>query len=200
MQRDAYSVDTNISGDSSSQVTGHESASEGTSHVCSAPDDFGPRRVQLSRAKGWRMPPNTVRVARPSRWGNPYRLDKGDGVAEAREAVDLYRSDLYRGRWRITVDLARAELAGKNLACWCPPDMPCHVDVLLEAANSEPDPPDVSRVALADVLAVALDDVGIVYDARVVAKIADRMLELLELLGYTIEAAAMTAGLCKTCA
>lgn len=30
---------------------------------------------------------------------------------------------------------ARQELAGKNLACWCPPDQPCHADVLLEIAN-----------------------------------------------------------------
>lgn len=29
----------------------------------------------------------------------------------------------------------RAELAGKNLACWCPLDQPCHADVLLEIAN-----------------------------------------------------------------
>ena len=29
----------------------------------------------------------------------------------------------------------RAELAGKNLACWCRLDQPCHADVLLEVAN-----------------------------------------------------------------
>ena len=26
-------------------------------------------------------------------------------------------------------------LRGKNLACWCPLDQPCHADVLLELAN-----------------------------------------------------------------
>lgn len=31
----------------------------------------------------------------------------------------------------------RREIAGKNLACWCPPDQPCHADVLLEIANQE---------------------------------------------------------------
>ena len=31
-----------------------------------------PTRIQLSRAKGWRLPPDTVHVARPSRWGNPF--------------------------------------------------------------------------------------------------------------------------------
>ncbi|ETX26587.1 DUF4326 domain-containing protein [Roseivivax isoporae] len=27
------------------------------------------------------------------------------------------------------------ELRGKDLACWCPLDQPCHADVLLEIAN-----------------------------------------------------------------
>jgi hypothetical protein len=30
-----------------------------------------------------------------------------------------------------------ADLRGKNLACWCPLDQPCHADVLLEIANRE---------------------------------------------------------------
>jgi hypothetical protein len=29
-----------------------------------------------------------------------------------------------------------APLRGKNLACWCALDQPCHADVLLELANS----------------------------------------------------------------
>jgi hypothetical protein len=29
------------------------------------------------------------------------------------------------------------ELRGKNLACWCPLDKPCHADVLLELANKQ---------------------------------------------------------------
>jgi len=36
----------------------------------------GPHRVQLRRSKGWRKPDNTVVVARPSRWGNPFVLGK----------------------------------------------------------------------------------------------------------------------------
>lgn len=34
-----------------------------------------PQRIQLSRAKGWRKPENTVVVARPSKWGNPWKID-----------------------------------------------------------------------------------------------------------------------------
>ena len=32
----------------------------------------------------------------------------------------------------------REELRGKDLACWCPLDAPCHADVLLELANADP--------------------------------------------------------------
>jgi len=34
-----------------------------------------------------------------------------------------------------SVERIKAELRGRNLACWCPPDQPCHADVLLEIAN-----------------------------------------------------------------
>ena len=42
-----------------------------------------PQRVQLSRAKGWRMPPNTVKVDRPTRYGNPFRDSEHDRQCEA---------------------------------------------------------------------------------------------------------------------
>lgn len=34
------------------------------------------------------------------------------------------------------LDDVRRDLAGKDLACWCPLDAPCHADVLLELANA----------------------------------------------------------------
>lgn len=40
----------------------------------------GPVRVQQRRTKGWRKPENTVSVARPSRWGNPFRVFDGSVV------------------------------------------------------------------------------------------------------------------------
>lgn len=45
--------------------------------------------------------------------------------------------ELYRRRWIHLADLdaLRAELAGLDLACWCPLDRPCHADVLLTLAN-----------------------------------------------------------------
>ena len=35
-----------------------------------------PRRLKLSRQKGARLPQGAVVVARPTKWGNPYRPDK----------------------------------------------------------------------------------------------------------------------------
>jgi len=54
----------------------------------------------------------------------------------ARDAADLFLS-LYVGH-RVFQERSTEELsalAGKNLACWCPLDQPCHADVLLELAN-----------------------------------------------------------------
>ncbi|MCU1418719.1 MAG: hypothetical protein JWP32_2893 [Schumannella sp.] len=121
-----------------------------------------PERIQLSRRKGWRKPENTVVVARPSMWGNPYHV--GDLIADysngydkdaplgstapllecdAALAVLLFRNYLTlaprhssQARWLI---LEIPRLRGKNLACWCPLDQPCHADVLLELANSTGD-------------------------------------------------------------
>ena len=95
-----------------------------------------PVRVQLRLTKGWRMPPNTVSVARPGRWGNYYRIggpvfrEKGFGkVKDAAEAVELFRRLCAPHMTDI------AQIRGKNLACWCEIGEPCHADVLLELAN-----------------------------------------------------------------
>ena len=86
-----------------------------------------PHRVQLSRRKGWKLPANTVVVARPTKWGNPFRPGTKD-VPDVATAVARYRQEIAP-----TIDAS--ELRGKNLACWCPLDGPCHADVLLELAN-----------------------------------------------------------------
>jgi hypothetical protein len=92
-----------------------------------------PVRIQLRRTKGWRMPPNTVKVDRSTKWGNPYKVPAPGCEAEI---VALFR--------RYTAPtLPIEDLRGKNLACWCPLDQPCHADVLLEMANREAVPPGV---------------------------------------------------------
>jgi hypothetical protein len=96
-----------------------------------------PHRIRLSRAKGWRKPENAVVVARPTVWGNPYRA--GETIASRTEAVRRYEADLLAGRLRVTAGDARERLAGKDLACWCSLDGPCHADVLLAVANAAGD-------------------------------------------------------------
>lgn len=106
-------------------------------------DAVMPKRVQLSRQKGWRMPPNTVKVDRTTRWGNPFLvLDKDDwhsrraAVGEFARAIRRQGGYLsVRGAHLVTVEDIRRGLAGKSLACWCPLDQPCHADVLLKIAN-----------------------------------------------------------------
>jgi Domain of unknown function (DUF4326) len=92
-----------------------------------------PRRLQLSRRKGARLPQGAVVVARPTKWGNPYRPDKMTRAA----AVAQYRHDLLAGKLKVSIEDARRELAGRDLACWCAPDGPCHADVLIEVANAK---------------------------------------------------------------
>jgi hypothetical protein len=92
-----------------------------------------PNRVQLRRTKGWRKPAGVVVVARPSRWGNPFRLGiDGDRAT----CVARYREALVAGALGFSVDDVRRELAGHDLACWCPLELPCHTDVLLDVANA----------------------------------------------------------------
>ena len=116
-----------------------------------------PIRIQRKRAKGWKMPENTVYVGRPTKWGNPFkgehakdsfedlvrqvRDDYNDHVAyccgydKAPMSADNYYAT-YRGTGAPRLDRIH-ELRGKNLACWCRLDQPCHADVLLEMANKE---------------------------------------------------------------
>jgi hypothetical protein len=91
-----------------------------------------PIRIQRKRMKGWRMPEGAVYVGRPTRYGNPYSV-KVWGTRE--RAVGEFRA-LMR-RWGAFRDLVKMELRGKDLACWCPLDQPCHADVLLELANGK---------------------------------------------------------------
>jgi Domain of unknown function (DUF4326) len=94
-----------------------------------------PQRIRLSRRAGWRKPAGAVVVSRPSKWGNPFRVDRDRSRAEA---VELYAKAIERDDAELlgfTVADVRAELAGRDLACWCPLDEPCHADVLLRVAN-----------------------------------------------------------------
>jgi hypothetical protein len=95
-----------------------------------------PHRVQLRRTKGWRMPPNTVKVDRTTMWGN--RTAHALGIKDRAEAVRYFERWLNETASWAWKGRARIELRGKNLACWCPLDGgPCHADVLLRFVNGE---------------------------------------------------------------
>lgn len=87
------------------------------------------KRIQRKRTKGWKMPEGAVYVGRPTRWGNPFLIKKYGRAL----AIFNYRMRMINYA-SIGGDLS--ELTGKDLACWCPLDQPCHADVLLEIANS----------------------------------------------------------------
>lgn len=108
-----------------------------------------PRRIQVTRHKPWRPGhPNAVGVARPSKWGNPFKVGEpafGPGSEPVRDrahAVELYALHTGpMGNYELDIDEVRRELGGRDLACWCPlvdgkgQPVPCHADVLLEIAN-----------------------------------------------------------------
>ncbi len=125
---------------------------------------MSPQRIQLSRKKGWRLPEGAVSVARPTKWGNPFRPERLEGewrvpapnlsfpaFAEDRDDAFFLACSMFKRHLAIRrtpppgwVDLIGypsdeeivAELAGNDLACWCPLDRPfCHARVLLELAN-----------------------------------------------------------------
>jgi hypothetical protein len=83
------------------------------------------------------MPPNTIYVGRPSKFGNPFRVEDFDSV---NDCVQAYRDWLLPSNNWIALNALRIhfylkDLRGKDLACWCPLDQPCHADILLELAN-----------------------------------------------------------------
>lgn len=117
-------------------------------------------RIQRKRTRGWRKPEGAVIVDRTTKWGNPYwHVEKYHGRDRA---VSLFENTA-RGTWDPSVvadlpdfyvrqvyethtewlkkigghpvDLARVELAGRDLVCWCAPDAVCHADALLRIAN-----------------------------------------------------------------
>ncbi len=118
-------------------------------------EDRLPQRVQRQRTKGWRMPPSSVYVGRPTFYGNPYLITQPPPLWDPRvaekmgmpatwgrlAAVKCFEYMLASG-WRLKrppgfqiVERAQVELEGKDLVCWCPLDEPCHADILLAYAN-----------------------------------------------------------------
>lgn len=129
-------------------------------------DPREPKRIQRRRTKGYRLPGGAVVVTRPSKWGNPFvvkpcdsaccwTIDDPVGIAfrsddypdqySTKEAAVKAAVELFElhtgpmGSYELDVEQVRRDLAGKDLACWCPEGEPCHGDVLLVIANGGPD-------------------------------------------------------------
>lgn len=79
------------------------------------------------------MPKNAVYVGRPTKWGNPFAADGSIDDGDRYVLVEYYR-DYVTAAIRSGM-LSLEPLRGKDLACWCRHDQPCHADVLLELAN-----------------------------------------------------------------
>lgn len=115
------------------------------------------KRVQRKRTKGWKMPRNTKYVGRPTKWGNPFSIEKYknsgcygvvapgkylsniieeysplpflDKIEAAQAACECYKMMIERDKFMMQ---ELEELKDKDLACWCPLNSPCHADVLLD--------------------------------------------------------------------
>ena len=108
-------------------------------------------RVRLQRQRGWKMPPNTMKVDRTTKFGNPFSVEQY-GRAKAADLHRMWllgelRDEDIRAQYsgiiaqhliarRQAVLSALNLLHGKNLACWCD-EGPCHADTLLELAATE---------------------------------------------------------------
>ena len=79
------------------------------------------------------MPPNSVVVARPTKWGSPFVEKPGCTIEQAVAKYRHWLTGYTHGR-RLLKE-AKIELRGRNLACWCKPGTPCHADILLKLVN-----------------------------------------------------------------
>ena len=109
------------------------------------------QRIQRKRTKGYKTPPNTVYVGRPTKWGNPFVVGKrvdadwfrlfdlsdqiyyfisAQKIETPAQAVILFEK--YQAPRLSGIEYY---LNGKNLSCFCKLGQPCHADVLLKLAN-----------------------------------------------------------------
>lgn len=77
-----------------------------------------------------------IYIGRPSKWGNPFSHLQNTlaefKVDTRNEAISRY-SDWIKNQPDM-IAMAKKELKGKVLGCWCAP-LPCHGDILFKIAN-----------------------------------------------------------------
>ena len=123
--------------------------------------EIQPVRIQRSRQHK-QVSPNglpIVYVGRPSKYGNPFRVEymyKTDAgiklygvktsdencvdilINNCRPAYELKRYAMYDAVmcfYLFVKDKPFKQLEGKNLSCWCKKNEHCHADILIELAN-----------------------------------------------------------------
>lgn len=107
-----------------------------------------PTRIQRSRKPGSKLPPNTICVNRGTKWGNPYRVEK-----YGRErAIELFRECILNNamcyyyfnyleamkqftRFKWMSEHLHLIREADHVACFCPLDVECHGDVLIEISQ-----------------------------------------------------------------
>lgn len=136
-----------------------------------------PVRLLLSRAGGFNLQAHSrkinglpaVKVDRATNYGNPWVIGTtidlkmakrwGWSISPegrrhvckcARESVEKFAHALL---WDAAIhDHLRAKLGGRNLACWCHMEAPCHTIPLLIVANSKPGDIDALHAAIDKVI------------------------------------------------
>lgn len=105
-----------------------------------------PQRIHLSRSRGAKLPPGTVVVSRPSRWGNPFNWQECQGILDSTKKANAciefkrwldgkYGGYLPERRAWILSHLHLIREA-KYIACWCKKDENCHGDILIELCGT----------------------------------------------------------------
>jgi len=100
-------------------------------------------RPKYNNLKEWMNDPNNIYIGRdrvvfidkqrfpsqPSNFANPYKIGK-DGTRQ--EVIFKYKKYItHQLETNILLQKELTNMKGKNLGCWCKPDI-CHGDVLLE--------------------------------------------------------------------
>jgi len=85
--------------------------------------------------KGVKLPDNTKKVDRSTKYGNPYKVGNKLGEFTRDEALRLYEIylDFVVSKKLLDIELLR----GYNLACSCKLEDSCHADILLKKLESK---------------------------------------------------------------
>lgn len=125
------------------------------------------KRIQRTRKKGYKSPPNSRYCGRPTKWGNPFK-DFGESVyfhagyrwtildpwvyfgliSRYGNSAKVFRDLLMdpfayevepeiRKHFQLIRDTHRDLESFDSLSCFCPLGKPCHVDALIELLDSK---------------------------------------------------------------